>query len=312
MTQSDALTAPQGRLAGFLTYEVRLVIAVAFAIVAEAVIRLTTHEDVPAGGGLHVLHVVLRWVYIAGLLVAPFSARPIITIAQRELTAYFTSPLAYVVIVFFLFFSGLIFTFMVYSPQATAEIRGLLGSMVFLTLMVSPFLTMSLLAQERASGTIELLLTKPVRDREVVLGKYLAALGIYAIMLLLTFQFPLLLKKYGEMDFGPVWVGYLGLLLAGGAFLAIGLFASSMTRSQMASAGICLGAFLFFWLIGWVSMVGAPESLFSEITKRISVLEVFTDFEKGLLDAKNVIYFVSLSCFFLFMTIRVLEVKRQV
>ncbi len=102
--------------------------------------------------------------------------RRILTIAQREVQSYFTSPMAYVVMVFFLFFSGLIFVFSVYQPQARAEMRGLLGSMVFLTLMVAPFITMSLLAQERASGTLELLLTKPIHAREVVLGKYLGAL----------------------------------------------------------------------------------------------------------------------------------------
>jgi ABC-2 type transport system permease protein len=221
--------------------------------------------------------------------------------------------MAYVVMVFFLFFSGLIFTFSIYQPGATAEMRGLSGSMVFLTLMVAPFLTMSLLAQERSSGTLELLLTKPVHDREVVLGKYFGALGVYVSMLILTLQYPLLLGKYGDLDWGPAWVGYLGLLLVGAAFIAIGLFASSLTRSQMASAGICLGAFLFVWLIGWVSyLIGGQESLLSQIAKNISVFEVVGDFEKGLVDSKNIVYFLSLVIFFLFMSVRVLEMRRQV
>jgi len=239
--------------------------------------------------------------------------RNVLTIAQRELVSYFTSPMAFVVTVFFLFFSGLIFTFSIYQRGATAEMRGLLGSMVFLTLMMAPFITMSLLAQERSSGTLELLLTKPVRDIEVVVGKYLGALGCYVTMLILTLQYPLLLSKYGDLDWGPAWVGYLGLLLAGGAFLAIGLFASSLTRSQMASAGICLGVFLFVWLIGWVShLVSGENSLLGDITKNISVFEIFGDFEKGLLDLKNIIYFLSLVFISLFMTVRVLEMRRQV
>jgi ABC-2 type transport system permease protein len=239
--------------------------------------------------------------------------RNICTIAGRELRAYFTSPMAYVVIVFFLFFSGLIFTFSIYQPSARAEMRGLLGSMVFLTLMVAPFITMSLLAQERSSGTLELLLTKPVHDREVVLGKYFGALGVYLAMILMTLPYPLLMQKYGDLDWGPAGVGYLGLLLVGAAFLAIGLFASSLTKSQMASAGICLGAFLFVWLIGWVSyLAGGEGSWLAAVTKNISVFEIFGDFEKGLLDSKNVVYFLSLVVFFLFLTVRVMEMRRQV
>jgi ABC-2 type transport system permease protein len=239
--------------------------------------------------------------------------RNILTIAGRELRSYFTSPTAFVVMVFFLFFSGLIFTFSILQPQARAEMGGLLGSMVFLTLMVSPFITMSLLAQERASGTLELLLTKPVKDYEVALGKYLGALGLYAAMLVLTLVYPILYAKWGDFDWGPAWVGYLGLLLVAMSFLAIGIFASGLTRSQMASAGICLAAFLFVWLIGWVSyLVGGEDSWLKQVAKNISVFEMFGDFEKGILDLKNVIYFLSMVVFFLFMTVRVLELRRQV
>ncbi len=239
--------------------------------------------------------------------------RNVLTITERELRAYFVSPMAYVVITFFLFFSGLIFTFSIYQPQARAEMGGLLGSMVFLTLMVAPFLTMSLLAQEQATGTLELLLTKPLNDREVVLGKYLGTLAVYVIMLVLTLPFPIMLDKWGDFEWGRALVGYLGLFLVGAAFLAIGLFASSLTRSQMASAGICLGAFLFVWLIGWVSyLIGGQESVLATISRNISVFELFSDFEKGLLDSKNVVYFLSLVVFFLFMTVRVLEMRRQV
>ncbi|NSW58217.1 MAG: ABC transporter permease subunit [Armatimonadetes bacterium] len=239
--------------------------------------------------------------------------RNICIIAQRELVSYFTSPMAYVITVFFLFFTGLIFTFSIYQPGAQAEMRGLLGSMVFLTLMVAPFVTMSLLAQERATGTLELLLTKPVRDVEVVLGKYFGALAFYVSMLVLTLPYPLILSKYGDLDWGPTWVGYFGLLLAAAAFLAIGVFASSLTRSQMASAGICLGVFLFIWLIGWVSyLVGGEGSTLADIAKNISVFEVFGDFEKGILDSKNVVYFLSLCIVSLFLAVRVLEMRRQV
>lgn len=239
--------------------------------------------------------------------------RNIFTIAGRELRAYFTSPMAYVVMVLFLFFSGLIFSFMIGQQQPRAELRGLFGSMVFLSMMVVPFITMSLIAQERSSGTVELLLTKPVHDRDVVLGKFLSALGMYTIMILFTLPYPIMVSQYGDLDWGPVGVGYLGFFLCAAAFIAVGTFASSLTRSQMAAAGICLGIFLFTWLIGWVSyLIPEQTSLVAELTRSISIPESFNDFEKGLLDSRNVIYLVSVMVFFLFLTVRVLEMRRQV
>lgn len=239
--------------------------------------------------------------------------RNVFTIAYREMRYYLTTPVAYVVAIFFLFLTGLIFTFSIFQPGARAEMRGLMGSMVFLTLMVIPFITMSLLAREHSTGTVELLLTKPVRDLEVVIGKYVGALALYLGMLIFTLPYPLIMSKYGDLDWGPVWVGYLGLLLAAMAFVAIGLFASSLTRSQMASAGMCLGIFLFFWLIGWVSvLVGQQGSLLSDIAKNIWVFEVSEAFQKGVLDLKNVVYFLSLAFLSIFLSIRVLEMRRQV
>jgi len=132
-------------------------------------------------------------------------------------------------------------------------------------------------------------------------------------MLVLTLAYPIMYDKWGDFDWGPAWVGYLGLILVAMSFLAIGLFASGLTRSQMASAGICLAAFLFVWLVGWVSyLIGGEDTWLKAVAKNISVFEVFGDFEKGLLNLKSVIYFVSMVVFFLFMTVRVLELRRQV
>lgn len=236
--------------------------------------------------------------------------RNVLTIAGKELRSYFTSPLAYVVMFFYLGVCGLIFSLSVSGPQALAEMRGLFGTMVFVTLMMSPIITMGLLAQEQASGSIELLMTNPVRDWEVVIGKYLSAVALLVLLLIITLEYPLIMETYGDPDWGAVLTGYVGTLLAGLAFLAISLFASSLTRNQIAAAIIGAFMLLFFWLIGWLSM-SVNESV-GAVAKHISIFENFQDFEKGIIDSKPVVYFLSLMGFFLFLTVRSLENKRTI
>jgi len=236
--------------------------------------------------------------------------RPILTIAGKELRAYFVSPLAYVVIFFYLGVSGLIFALSVTGQQAEADMRGLFGTMVFVTLMLAPVITMGLLAQEQASGSIELLMTNPVRDWEVVIGKYLAAAGLYVGLLAISFEFPLIMEKYGSPDWGAVGAGYIGVLLAGLAFLAISLFASSLTSNQIAAA--IMGAFmlLFFWLIGWLAM--SVSQSFGDVIKQISTYENLQDFVKGIVDTKSIIFYLSLTGYFLFLAVRSMENRRLI
>jgi len=236
--------------------------------------------------------------------------RNTLTVAGKELRAYFTSPMAYVVMFFYLGVCGLIFALSISGQQAVADMRGLFGTMVFVTLMMAPVITMGLLAQEYASGSIELLMTNPVRDWEVVIGKYLAAVGLFLLLLVLSLEYPLIMEKYGSPDWGAVFAGYIGVLLAGMAFIAISLFASSLTRNQIAAAIIGAFMLLFFWLIGWLSM-SVSES-FGDIAKHISIFENFQDFDKGIVDIKPVIYFLSLMGFFLFLAVRSLENKRTI
>ena len=219
--------------------------------------------------------------------------RKVLTIAGKELRSYFVSPMAYVVLLFFLGICGLIFALTIGSPQARADMRDMFGTMVFVTLMMTPILTMGLLSQERSSGSMEMLMTNPVRDIEVALGKYLAGLGMFALLCIISLEFPIIMSKYGDPDWGAIWSGYLGVFMAGMAFIALGLFASSLTSNQIAAA--ILGAFmlLFFWLIGWLSY--SVNQNLGDIVKHISILENFQDFAKGIIDSKNIIFFLSLT-----------------
>ena len=151
-------------------------------------------------------------------------------ITYKELRAYFTSPIAYVVIAAFLVIMGVFFSLIVYFTRV-ASLRGVFGNMAFILLFVAPALTMRLLAEEQRSGTIELLLTLPVRDWQVVLGKFLASLAVYAVILALTLYYPLLMLRLGNPDRGPIVSAYLGLLLLGASFLSIGVFTSSLSRA---------------------------------------------------------------------------------
>jgi len=164
--------------------------------------------------------------------------RNVLFIAGKELRSYFVSPVAYVIVAFWLVATGFFFWRSV-DITNEASLRNVFGVVTILLLLISPALTMRLLAEESRTGTLELLLTAPVRDWSVVLGKFLGALGLYLVMMGLTLVYPVLLMMLGgNPDWGPIWSGYLGLILLGMSFLAVGLFASALTSNQMVSAVI--------------------------------------------------------------------------
>jgi ABC-2 type transport system permease protein len=236
--------------------------------------------------------------------------RKVLTIAGRELRSYFVSPMAYVVLAFFLGVCGLIFALTVTTPEAQADMTGMFHTMVFVALMMTPVITMGLLSQEQATGSIELLMTNPVRDVEVVLGKYLGAVGLFVLVLIGSLEFPLIMNAFGDPDWMAILSGYLGVLLVGLAFIAVGLFASSIVANQIAAAVLGYVILLFFWLIGWLDM--ASEGVVGDIAKNISILENFQDFGKGIIDSRPIIFFVSLTVFALFLAVRSLENKRTI
>lgn len=233
--------------------------------------------------------------------------RNMVYVAHRELRAYFASPIAYVVIAAFLAIMGFFFTLIVTFTQE-ASLAGVFGNMAVVLLFVSPALTMRLLAEELRSGTIELLLTLPVRDWQVVLGKFLASLAVYAVMLALTLYYPLLLMKLGNPDPGPIGSSYLGLLLLGGAFLSIGLFSSALSRNQAVAALVGFGAMLILWLIDVAGGLFGPPV--SDFVTYISLSGHYFDFLRGVIDTKDVVFYLSVMAASLFLSVQALQLRR--
>jgi len=166
---------------------------------------------------------------------------------------------------------------------------------------------MRLFAEEKKMGTMELLLTYPIRDIEVVLGKFFAALAVIGLMLVLTFSYPLLARYVvgDQVEYAVIMSGYLGLFLQMAAFIAIGIFLSSMTENQIVAGVVSFGALLLVWVVGWGEQL--ISGVIGKILAQVSLLNHFEDFSKGVIDTGHVAYYVLFSVFFLFMTLRVLD-----
>ena len=228
-------------------------------------------------------------------------------IAFKEFKSYLASPMAYIVTGIFLVGTGFFFSI---SPTTYFEtsITGFLQTGSILMLLLAAVLTMRLLAEERKMGTLELLLTAPVRDSEVILGKFLGSLGILTAMLVLTLYYPILLMLFGDTDMGPIGTGYLGLFLLGSASLAVGIFASSLTSNQLVAAMVAGGILFTLWFIGMAAGF-LPEAL-GEVVSFLSLSNYFPDFTRGIIDTRGVIYYLSITALFLFLAIRSLENSR--
>ncbi|MBI2907915.1 MAG: ABC transporter permease subunit [Chloroflexi bacterium] len=229
------------------------------------------------------------------------------SIAVKELRSYFASPIAYVVTAVFLVITGYFFAFNIVNAQE-ATIRGFLFPGGFVMLLLAPILTMRLLAEEQKMGTLELLLTAPVRDAEVVLGKYVASILIYLAMIALTLYYPVLLFLFGDPDPGPIASGYLGLFLLGAAFIAVGILASSLSSNQIVAAVIGFGILILLWVINGAGgfLSGPPKA----VVDYLALPAHFGDFAAGIIDTKNLIYYLSLTALFLFLAVRSLETRR--
>jgi len=231
--------------------------------------------------------------------------RNTLAIASKEIRGYFTSPIAYVVTAVFLVVTGYFFAADLLNRQM-ANLRGFLSPGSFVLILVAPLLTMRLFAEEQKMGTLELLLTNPVRDIEVVLGKYLASLVTLAVMLALTLYYPILLSIFGDPDAGPIATGYLGMFLLGAAIMAVGLLASSVTANQIVAAVLGLGILILLWVMGSLNMTGAV----GKVLEYLSLPGHFSDFTFGVIDTRNVIYYLSVAAAFVFLTARSLEMRR--
>jgi ABC-2 type transport system permease protein len=247
-------------------------------------------------------------------------------IFKKEMRLYFTSPVAWVILTVFLaimgfFFWSILDFFSRMSLQAAMQLmmgrdlnvtegvlRPLLSNFSVILLLIMPLLTMRLFSEERRSGTIELLLTYPVRDGAVLVGKYLAALGLYALMLVLTLLYPAIILYFARLEWGPLATGYLGLVLLGSTFLAVGVLASSLTENQIIASISTFGILLVFWIIGWASE--SAGATWSRVLQGLSILEHFDSFSRGILDVKDVVYYLNFIAVALFLTLRSLEARR--
>jgi ABC-2 type transport system permease protein len=250
--------------------------------------------------------------------------RNIASIAGKELRSYFVSPVAWVMMGLFAFIFGYFFTaylriFMMNSMQSQfgggqpmnvnmSLIRPLLGNASVLVLFLLPMITMRTYSEEKRSGTIELLLTSPLTDLEIILGKFVGAIGLYGAMLLVTVPYVVILFFAGDPEWRPLIAGYLGLFLLGSCFIAVGLFISSLTKNQMVAGAATFVVFLFFWIINWVADGAGP--LMSQVLSYLSITEHFDDFGKGIIDTKHVIFYLSFIAFGLFLTLKSVDSER--
>ncbi len=251
--------------------------------------------------------------------------RNVLLICQKELKSYFASPIAYAVMALF----GLIFGFAFYTAtkqmmQMTFQaqmmggpqnmnvneqvIRPLLGFAGTIALFLIPMITMRLVAEEKRTGTIELLLTSPVTDLEIILGKWLGAMALYACVLGMSVINVALLFLWGKPDLKPVLVAYLGLLLQGGCLLAIGTFVSTLTRNQIVAGGVTFFVSLLLWLLSWYTAFDSSAT--AQVISYLSIVTHMENFTKGVLSSKDVVFYLSLIFFSLFLTTRSMESLR--
>jgi ABC-2 type transport system permease protein len=249
--------------------------------------------------------------------------RNIMAIADKELRSYFSSPIAYIIIGFFLLPFGVFFylylTAFVRQSMQQAQfggamninqnvIRYVLQNASVIILFIMPMITMRTYSEEKRSGTIELLLTSPVTDLEIIVGKFLGALGLYIALLSVTLPYMGILFYYGNPEWRPVAAGYLGLLLMGGAFVSLGLLISSTTNNQIVAGIVTFVVFLLLWIVGWFADSAGPT--IGPITSWLSITEHFDDFSKGIIDTKHVLYYMSLITFGLFLTAKSVDTER--
>lgn len=230
-------------------------------------------------------------------------------LTQRELAASFFSPVAYIVAAVFLIATGYLFMTYTLVPGEEATLRPLMVYMAQILIFAIPLLTMRCLSDEFASGTIETLMTAPVTDTEVVLSKFLGAMVFYLALLLTTVLHVLLLFRYGATGIGVIFWGYIGMLMLGALYVSVGVFASALTKHQLVAAIIAIGILAVITL-GVQGLSLLRGGAWRAVLGYVDVLRHFEDFSKGIVDSRAIIFFVSVTAFFLFLSVKVLESRR--
>ena len=252
--------------------------------------------------------------------------RNILAIAHKELKSYFSSPIAYIVLGFWALLYGYFFVAILQyfvrqsmqmsqfqqGPQAMNVnqqlIRPLVQNVTILVLFLMPMVTMRTYSEEKRSGTIELLLTSPITDWQIILGKFVGAMSLYGTMLAVTLIHIAILFKFGNPEWKPIATAYLGLLLLGGCFISVGLFISSLTRNQIVAGMVTFAVFLLLWVITWIGSFSGPTV--DQLTQYLSIIDHLDDFGKGVLDTTHIIYYLSFITFGLFLTAKSVDTER--
>ncbi|MFQ5862047.1 MAG: ABC transporter permease [Candidatus Brocadiales bacterium] len=230
-----------------------------------------------------------------------------ITIFKREMASFFYSPIAYIVIAVFLIFSGYFFaTILSITQQATLTYS--LANTQFILSILAPIITMRLLSEEVRAGTIEMLVTAPVTDFEVVVGKFLAAWFLYLVMLVPTLLYVVFLGWVGQPDLGPIISSYIGLALMGAMFISIGLLMSALTRNQIIAGVSGIVALVILFFVGYA--VSGTEAWYAPILQYIGTYGHWESFTKGLVDSRDVVYYISISTLCIFITVRIVESRK--
>ncbi len=251
-------------------------------------------------------------------------------IFEREIKSYFVSPIAYVVISLFIAVAGIFFYLILSSfVQRSFEMdmyarqwqqmsppmnlhewvtRPFFGNVATIALMILPLITMKLYAEEKKTGTIELLQTSPITNVQTLIGKYAASVALYIVMLIITFFYMLFLFAYGNPEINQIFSGYLGIFLIGSSYLAIGLLFSTFTDNQIVAAVSTIAVILVFWAIGWISNFLDPA--LGKILSQFSLIDHLDDFEKGVIDSQNIVFYLSFIFVSLFLSYVSIESAR--
>jgi ABC-2 type transport system permease protein len=249
--------------------------------------------------------------------------RSILALTKKELESYFASPIAYVVVTLFLILSGIFFyiylLFYLQSAQMAGQyggegmevtqtiMRPLFSNVGFFGLIIFPLITMRLLSEEKKLGTYELLMTSPLSIPQLVLGKFLGAVSLVLLTLLLTAIYPIILVIFGNPDMGPILTGYLGLFLLTSAFIAVGLLCSSLTENQIVAAVLGFVFLVIFWILNFVTR---SEAWYGKLAQYASLYQRFDGFTQGVISAGDVFYYVGFTFYALFVTGVVLQSQR--
>jgi ABC-2 type transport system permease protein len=253
--------------------------------------------------------------------------RNTLAIAQKELRSYFASPIGYIVLGFFALLYGWFYVTMLnYFVRQSMQVsqfggqgaeamnvnqvmlRPLVQNVTILLLFLMPMVTMRSYAEEKRSGTIELLLTSPLSDLEIILGKFLGALSLWAMALAISLIHIAILFAFGRPEWKPIATAYLGLLLMGGCFISVGLLISSLTNNQIIAGMATFGVFLLLWVVNWIGSFSGPTV--DKITQYLSIIDHFDDFSKGIIDTSHLIYYISFISFGLFLTAKSVDSER--